>query len=31
MGNKLGKELLEGKYFLMAKSVRVKKIKETNY
>lgn len=31
MGNKLGKEFLEGKGFLMAKNVRAKKIKKTNY
>lgn len=31
MGNKLDKEILEGKYFLMAKNVIAKKIKKTNY
>lgn len=32
MGNKLGKELLEGKCFLMAKNVIiVKQIKKTHY
>jgi len=31
MGNKLGKELLEGKCFLMAKNIIAKKIKKTNH
>lgn len=31
MGNKLGKELLEGKFLEMAKNVTAKNIKKTNY